>query len=87
MNTAIYGKFTLKKQDCQAGKYPLILKNESSIIMADREQNTLSKYVIIYILWIIYSKLSRRMSAMSANVKLLIAVGALMSFSFIANLL
>lgn len=51
MNTAIYGKFTLKKQDCQAGKYPLILKNESSIIMADREQNTLSKYVIIYILW------------------------------------
>ena len=51
MNTAIYGKFTLKKQDCQAEKYPLILKNESSIIMADREQNTLSKYVIIYILW------------------------------------
>ena len=51
MNTAIYGKFTLKKQDCQTGKYPLILKNESSIIMADREQNTLSKYVIIYILW------------------------------------
>nr|DAZ36356.1 MAG TPA: hypothetical protein [Caudoviricetes sp.] len=36
---------------------------------------------------IIYSKLSRRMSTMSANVKLLIAVGALMSFSFIANLL
>lgn len=50
MNTAIYGKFALKKQGCQTGKSPLILKNESSIIMADREQNTLSKYVIIYIL-------------------------------------
>ncbi len=40
----------------------------------------------LYIM-IIYSRLFRRMTIMSANVKLLIAVGALMSFSFVANLL
>ena len=37
MNTAIYGKFALKKQGCQVGKITLDFKNESSIIMADRE--------------------------------------------------
>ena len=48
MNTAICGKFTLKNRIIRR-EIPLDFKNESSIIMADREQNTLSKYVIIYI--------------------------------------